>query len=423
MEINAIKLNIPISFKGEKDEYQPLSKEMQAIFRENTESKARQRLLWELSEVPNFYEATKDCTKRELLEIADLFESQRTNILKMALDGDIQVIKKSKNGKPKIRKILSLSDYIQHNKNIPAEKRERLIDYLKQNFVEQVEDDAIEQFFDTKEYPTHMRYIKDKGNDGKTWYMRLLDSVAAVKSIMSVLSKGSPLDDDDVDVVFERDIQKRTGKKIVGFDYSPINPKDIEEEYPIEYPEIYKVLEQTRNIPSAVINSANELRKIPYFKNLTKNSYPQQLLEVAELNAICDNLLANMLKQTAMLEVRNPLNGQYVKIPVIDVGRILLDIKNGDVKEKNIYKILQNQSLALEFCELYAIMREQSGNKKIKNMKIERFGNNLYCLATTEDGEPHSEIFTGEHVWDSKILAKLDTLPFKKAVFNLDIQK
>ena len=85
MQITPISLYKFVSFGRENDEYQPISDSMRTIFREDTEPKSRQRLLWELSEVPDFYEASKNESKQDLLELADLMERQRTNILHASL--------------------------------------------------------------------------------------------------------------------------------------------------------------------------------------------------------------------------------------------------------------------------------------------------------------------------------------------------
>ena len=57
---------------------------------------------------------------------------------------------------------------------------------------------------------------------------------------------------------------------------------------------------------------------------------------------------------------------------------------------------------------------------QIKKITIKRFGNTLGCKATVATGESYLARFPGQEDWDAKLLAKLDTLPFKKATLIID---
>ncbi|MCR4880796.1 MAG: hypothetical protein K6A44_02440 [bacterium] len=422
MQINPINIYKMTSFGKEKDEFQPLSEPMREIFRENIVPKSRQRILWELSEVPDFYEASKTASKQELLEIADFMDSQRTNILQMALDGDVQLIKKAKDGTTQTYKLLSLKAFVRQNQSLPEGRKKRLIDFLRSHFVAQVEEDAIMQKLDTKEYPKGMRYIKEKSNDGKVSYARINDGTACLKSIVGALTTGSPIDDNDLGVIFEEDIQTRKGSNR-GFTYEKINPETVESEYAVAYPAVYRAIEENREVPSEIRDNVAQLRRIPYFRNLTRDTYPQNLFMFSKLNLIMNNLLTKMLKQEITLDVRNPINGEYVKTPIIDIGKLLLEKREGKISEKQIDEIVKNHTLAFELCSLYAAARDKLAGQEIKSIEMQRFGNSFGFVALSKSGDKVPECLDANNETIQKLLAALDKLPFKKAVLNFESKK
>ena len=423
MQINPLNSYKILSFGKEKDENQPVADAMRAIFRNNDIPKSRQRILWELSEVPDFYEASKDASERELIELANYMAGRKTNILQMALDGDVRLFKKNKKDEVVARNLLSLKEFILRNQHLPEGQRMSLADFLKSHFVSQIEQDAVELKLDTKNYPKTMRYIKDDSEKDNIRYARINDGAATMKSIVGIMSGGVALDDDDVAIVFEEDIKERKGHNRGGFVYPMIDPAIIEDEYAVAYPELYRVLEESRDVPSKIKKNIAELRKIPYFKNLTKNTHPINLLGFSKINLIFDNMLTKMLKQEVTLDVRNPNNGEYVKTPVIDMGKLLYKINRGIIKEKQVDEIIQKNTLAFELCGLYTAKKDDV-NGKITAIELERFGNNLGFVIKTDSGEKYPDCISPEGKEAvQKILDELDKFPFKKAVLNLESKK
>lgn len=404
------------SFRGEKDETQPLSRAMRDIFADKRVSYDSKRTLWNLSEVPFFYEATKGMTRNDLLKLSDLFERQETNVLQMAIEGDVKYATDC--GKEmKFKKYLSLEDVAKYNKTAPQEQQINLYDYILSHPIFKVERDAREQYKQYNVYPHSISYETVLDADGRP-VVRILDMQEAFfKAYMTQQLKGKILDKNDVVIMFD--------KKIVGnFDidtgYKKIRPESIEKPYLGEPESLKKIYNLSSQIPARIMRSLYNFGESDFFPNLVKDTNPIRLLQLAQFDSDHKYIVSKMFNEKITFDTINPDNLEHIHRPIIDIGRILKDIKEGAITESDFCEILINNTLVFEVCALYRKFKRAFPDKEPKKIVLRKNGDNFEQVVLTDDEGVYIRVMPGTDALAQAFLKKLDRVPYKSMILNFD---
>ena len=408
--------NYKISFKGEKDEFQPLSPNLRAVFSDTSIPKSKQRLLWELSEVPYFYKADNGLSKDEFIKLADFIQTQDTNILEMALKGDVRIINKDKEINTEGRSFFFFFPLAKRNRKAPVGTKKNLIDYIKEHQIFKIINDVTNLHKESNIYPEIMPYEIQKDENGNTTYTPINTAEAQANLFLSSLFTGKIFNKNNAIIIFKKPIK---GKNDFDYNYKPINPKNVEPQYPVE-PECIKFLLSIPGLDSNIKKSVSALSKIPYFNNLVCTTPPNILAKIALLNIDSDMLLEDLFKGKVTIGVLNPKTQKEVKRPVIDVGKLLQEKKEGKISPSNLMNILAENTLAIETCIMHSLLKKETDNEKIKYILISKKEDKLIHKVVTSTNKTKLFIADNNSLVTKKFSDFIEKVPYKSIVLNFD---
>jgi len=417
MHINPINIYRNFSFKGQKDPDQPLAPALNYIMRDKDIPQSKKKLLWELSEVPDFYKACKDTPISEFLQVADFIsEQQGNNLLEMALKGDVVEIKNSLNGENGVRQapFFSFSTLAQYNRTAPQSAKIGLLDYIKSHPISQIVQDAEKEYKKFNVYPPLLVYNTEFDSSGKKIYKEIDWQEPGLKAIFGYIANKVPITPQDTMIKFDEKIKS---KHSFDYNYEPINPKSIEEPYPI-MPENIKILYKHPTVPKEAVKSIYEMSENPYFYNLVKNTSPNELLVLAGLNAGTKGLITKMFNGEITMGVVNPEKNEEAKRPIIDTGKLLLERKQGKIKETGIINMLNKHTLAMAVCDLYSLFKQAFPNKEIKYIGLNKNGENLQQFVETTASEYLHAVLPKEHPLAQSLLPVVEKVPYRTLYIN-----
>lgn len=417
MRINPINIYKTFSFNGQKDPDQPMAPTLSMIMHDRDVSQSKKKLLWELSEVPDFYKATKDTPISEFLQLADFIsEKQNSNILEMALKGDVVEIKNSPNGQNGVKRspLFSFSTLAQYNRTAPQSAKIGLLDYIKAHPVLQIVEDAEKEYKKFSVYPPLLVYNTEFDAKGNKIYKEIGWQEPGLKATFSYLANGFNITPQDTMITFDEKIKS---KHSFDYNYEPINPERVENPDYI-MPANLKIIFDSPTVPKEAIKSLYEMSENPYFYNLVKNTHPNVLLVLAGLNAGTKGLVTKMLNGDITLGVTNPEKNEEAKRPVIDIGKLLLERKQGKIKETGIIEILDQNTIAMEVCDLYSLFKQAFPNKEIKYIGLFEENGNLKQLVVTTENKNLYATFSKEHPIAQKLLPLIRKVPYKVLYLN-----
>ena len=417
MRINPINIYKTFSFNGQKDPDQPMAPALNMIMHDRDVSQSKKKLLWELSEVPNFYKATKDTPISEFLQLADFIEKQDTNILEMALKGDVRISRKTcpDTFQASSKEFFSLSPFIKRNQAAKANEKISLLDYIKAHPIMQIIEAAKDKHDRYNVYPPMLPYkrLLDIHN-GKTIYKEIDIDEDGIKTFFDLKNNGIDFIPQDTLVLFDKRVK---GHDDFDYTYTPIDPKSVEPPYPL-MPENIKILYGHPSVPREAIKSIYEISENSYFYNLAKNSSPNELLVLAGLNAGTKGLIAKMFRGDITIGVINPEKNEEAKRPVIDTGKLLLEKKQGKITESGIIDILDKHTLAMEVCDLYSMFKKRNSDKEIKYIGFIKDGEKLVQVIETTSGEKMAAVIPDNLQITKKLLSIIEKVPYKKFYIN-----
>ena len=414
MKIAPIKFNL--AFRGEKDENQPLSDELKKVFSDKSVPTVKKKLLWELSEVPCFYEASKDLTKDEFIKLSDFIQKQDTNVLEMALLGDVRVISRSNDEEG--RSLFKFAPLVKYNKTASEREKIGIIDYIKNHPIFKVANDVISIFNITNSFPKFINYQVEKDSSGHTKYTHISPMEAYANMVASDLFTGNPYSSNNAVIIFKKNIEDRSDYDC---GYVPVNPETIEKPCSESFmPENIERIFSASEVDSKIKESVYELSKIPYFKNLVRYTSSQSLVRIGEIDSFSNRMLSKILTGEVIFEIFNPKTKKESGLPIIDVGKILSDRKTDLSKQTDLLSILSKDTLAIETCILYNSTKEILPDRKIKSLILKKSENGIIQETVTDLKETVKLLIPNEAPLAAKILSELDKFPYKKLKINFN---
>lgn len=414
MQINPISSFTKIPFKGKKDENQPLSMAMKDIFADQTVSCHSKRTLWNLSEVPFFYGASRGMSREDLLKLADLFERQDTNILQMAIDGDVKIATGG-NDELNFKKYLSLEDIAKHNRTAARGNLINLYNYILSHPVFRIIQDVREQYSKSNVYPQSIPYETQTDEDGNTTVRIMNMREACSKAFVTGLTKGKILDANDTVIMFDKKI---VGKNDVETAYERINPASIEPQYPVQPETLKAIYRFSSQLPAPIMRSIYDFGESDFFPNLIKNTNPLHLLQLAQFDVEHNYLISRMFNEKITMDTLDPETDEYIHRPIIDTGRILKGRKEGTIKESDFLDILLKNTMAFQTCALYRNFKEAFPDKEPQRILLHKAGENLEQVVSTKDNETFGYTMNASDTLAQTFLKMIEKLPYKRMIIN-----
>ena len=410
MKITPLKFNI--SFRGPKDENQPLSPELRAVFADKSIPKSKQKLLWELSEVPDFYKASKNLKTDEFIRLADFVQEQDTNILEMALKGDVTIVQKDSEIETDGHPFFTFAPLVNKQNETPK----GVFEFIKEHPIFKIIKDVMAKHDEANIYPNAMPYKLEKDENGNTVFTPVNFFEANINMIINKRFTGKALENNDAVIIFKEKIK---GKNDFQIEYKPINPEEIEAPYPVD-PKSLKAFDYLHDVDSEIINSLSELKKIPYFRNLVNSTHPMILSLIVGINIGTNGLLAKMLKGEVTLGFFEPETNKEFQRPVVDIGKLLLDRKNNKFTSNDLYTMLTEGTMAREICTLYSSLKDVLPNEKFKFITLAKTDEGILQKLVTNSNEIKTLMMPDNQPIAQKFSEILNKAPLKQFVINFN---
>lgn len=404
-----------INFKGEIDKEQPLNKEMREIFADSSIPKYQKKILWGLSEIPHFCEASAYTPKEDLLELTDRISKSKTNILEMALKGDIK-ISFLENGDFKLHNLLPLDIIAKRIREPFFPLGKNLLEIIKKFPLLKIEENTQKIYSDINIYPHNIILNEDGSCEiAETRYAGSDDNLKLLEILARKFANEEEIKGNEEIIIFDKQIK---GKKDYILQYSPL-PKKYWGQEITQTPE--KVKELLRN--EEIKKSLFSMSETPYFNNLIKDTPKDKISLLAQINKTHNNMLTKMLKQEITLDVLDFKGEKIINLPIIDVGKILLNQRMEMYPSNDLFKIIDEYTPAFALCAMHSLFSSLLEGSKIKSfilekekddmaiyIKSEKSGKNfLHIIKMAEDGEIAK-----------KFMPILSKAPYKKALISFE---
>ena len=239
---------------------------------------------------------------------------------------------------------------------------------------------------------------------------------AQANMFFNAMFTGNPFGKNNAVILFKDPIK---GKKDFIYDYKPIKPSSVEDIYPVE-PECIKFLLSVPGLDSKIKRSVYELSKIPYFNNLVNSTPPNILAELANLDICTNNMLKKLFKGDITIGIFEPKTQKEVKRPVIDIGQLLYDRKNGKFPKTDLLSILSSNTLAIETCIFCGQVKEALKDEKIKYIMLGKKDDNLISTVVTASNNNKTFALANNSPVIGKFLDFIDKVPYKKIAINFE---
>ena len=402
------------TFKGNRDENQTLTPELREIFADKTVPRYQQKILWDLSEIPDFCTASKHTPKSDLLELSEAIAKSETNILDMALHGDIKV--SWLNDKDfSIGELLPLSRIARRNKKPELYGKQSLLDIIKSLPIFQIEQNAKEVYNSSNTYPPNLILKEDGSFEIADTFFANTDKQKVYEIIATKFTFGEGLSPKDGIILFNKKIKGKKDNVLI----QNLIPANIVEEEITTIPERLSYLFKKDDIKKSFYS----LTEVPYFYNLIKETSTENIETLAKINQENEDIIARILKNKLTFDVIDPIKKETKRFPIIDTGKILLNQKIKDYPNNDFYGILFATTPVIALCILRDICKKARPDAHISSVLLSKTDNGMLAVYNLKTNDEKAKLvceMPEKNYMVKQFSPFLNKAPFKTANINFD---
>lgn len=397
-------------------------KEIMGLFGNSGIMPAIKKSLYELTDIPYFSEAIKFTPVEDVLNLANMHKNAQTNILELALKGDITAGIAEDGFMQKI-KYLDLPFIAHHSAKAKSPNLQINLYQAMQNMpvtVEQLEYDAIRMYGKANMFPPFITYIAKELPCEKHGQFPEHEPINIYEAIFQQITGKNSLDNRDMIIKFEKTVTSPYGVRI---NYKPV-PKNM-----IEAP----IVGLTSNLRQAFANNALEkadkialfeLTDIPYFTNLAKETDPLKLGAFARINRESDDLFGKMFRKEIPMVVYNTSSEEPQRIPFVDIESLVFEKQKGIIESKDLVEILDNNTFAMKVYKMQKAFKKEIQNVTLTKMDFDSDGQHLetrfHVIDEYGDEGVFAQMRTVEDPDANPIIGALEFFP--KKMFSVEFE-
>ena len=390
-------------------------KEIMGLFGSSEIMPAIKKSLYELTDIPYFPEAIKFTPVEDVLNLANMHKNAQTNVLDLALKGDITA-GIAEDGFMQKTKYLDLPFIAHHNAKAKSPNLQINLYQAMQNMpvtVEHLESDAIRMYDNANMFPPFIAYRAVELPWEKHGRYPEHEPINVYETIFQQLTGKDKLDNRDMIIKFEETVTSPYGARI---DYKP-TPKKM-----LEAP----IVGLTSNLRLAFANNALEkadklalfeLTDIPYFTNLVRETDPLRLGAFARINRESDDLFGRMFRKEIPLVIYNTSSETPQRIPLVDIENLVFERQSGVIESKDLVEILDNNTFAMKVYKMQNAFKKEVPNMTLTKMDFDSDGTKLETRfhVRDEDGDEGvlAQMRTVEDPFARPIIGALEFFPKK----------